>query len=103
MIKFFRKIRQRLLTENKFSKYLLYAIGEIILVVVGILIALKINNWNSLKIKAKEGIQTYQQIKRQIFEDQKELIQTRGLNNNHSIQFSRAIQIIELKLTHLLY
>ena len=46
MIKFFRKIRQRLLTENKFSKYLLYAIGEIVLVVIGILIALQINNWN---------------------------------------------------------
>ncbi|MGB5377522.1 DUF6090 family protein [Muriicola sp.] len=46
MIKFFRKIRQNLLTENKFSKYLLYAIGEIVLVVIGILIALQINNWN---------------------------------------------------------
>ena len=46
MIKFFRKIRQRLLTESKFSKYLLYAIGEIILVVIGILIALGISNWN---------------------------------------------------------
>lgn len=46
MIKFFRKIRQRLLIENKFSKYLLYAIGEIALVVIGILIALQINNWN---------------------------------------------------------
>ncbi|GJM34555.1 MAG: hypothetical protein DHS20C18_35560 [Saprospiraceae bacterium] len=46
MMKFFRKIRQRLLTESKFSKYLLYAIGEIILVVIGILIALQINNWN---------------------------------------------------------
>ena len=46
MIKFFRKIRQRLLTENKFSKYLIYAIGEILLVVLGILIALGINNWN---------------------------------------------------------
>jgi hypothetical protein len=46
MIKFFRKIRQRLLTENKFSKYFLYAIGEIVLVVIGILIALSINNWN---------------------------------------------------------
>ncbi len=45
MIKFFRKIRQNLLSENKFSKYLLYAIGEIILVVIGILIALSINNW----------------------------------------------------------
>lgn len=49
MIKFFRHIRQRLLTENKFSKYLLYAIGEIFLVVVGILIALQINNWNELR------------------------------------------------------
>ncbi|NND93665.1 MAG: hypothetical protein HKN45_02305, partial [Flavobacteriales bacterium] len=46
MIKFFRHIRQRLLTENKFSKYLLYAVGEIVLVVIGILIALQINNWN---------------------------------------------------------
>jgi len=46
MIKFFRKIRQRLLAENKVSKYLLYAIGEIVLVVIGILIALSINNWN---------------------------------------------------------
>ncbi|MCA0133932.1 hypothetical protein [Winogradskyella alexanderae] len=44
MIKFFRKIRQKLLSENKFSKYLIYAIGEIILVVIGILIALQINN-----------------------------------------------------------
>ncbi|WP_052461230.1 DUF6090 family protein [Psychroserpens mesophilus] len=46
MIKFFRKIRQKTLTENKFGKYLTYAIGEIILVVIGILIALSINNWN---------------------------------------------------------
>lgn len=46
MIKLFRKIRQKMLTENKFSKYLLYAIGEILLVVIGIIIALQINNWN---------------------------------------------------------
>ncbi|NER09816.1 hypothetical protein SAMN06265375_101665 [Muriicola jejuensis] len=46
MIKFFRKIRQQLLEENKFSKYLMYAIGEIVLVVIGILIALSINTWN---------------------------------------------------------
>ncbi len=57
MIKFFRKIRQKLLAENRFSKYLLYAIGEIVLVVIGILIALQINNWNeNEKIKAEEKI-----------------------------------------------
>jgi uncharacterized protein with PQ loop repeat len=46
MIKLFRKIRQNMFKENKASKYLLYAIGEIILVVIGILIALQLNNWN---------------------------------------------------------
>ena len=46
MIKFFRKIRQKLLEQNRVSKYLIYAFGEIILVVIGILIALAINNWN---------------------------------------------------------
>ncbi len=46
MLRFFRQIRQRLLTDNKFSKYLLYAVGEILLVVIGILIALQIDNWN---------------------------------------------------------
>ncbi len=49
MIKFFRRIRQQLLVQNRFSKYLLYAIGEIILVVIGILIALQINSWNKDK------------------------------------------------------
>tara|TARA_R110002073_G_scaffold319700_1_gene494494 strand:- start:24256 stop:24981 length:726 start_codon:yes stop_codon:yes gene_type:complete len=57
MIKFFRKIRQKMLTENKFSKYMLYAIGEIILVVIGILIALQINNWNSNRIEKESDSQ----------------------------------------------
>jgi hypothetical protein len=57
MIKFFRKIRQQLITKNKFSKYILYAIGEIVLVVIGILIALSINNWNETrKIKNKKQV-----------------------------------------------
>ena len=57
MIKFFRKIRQDLLMENKTGKYFKYAIGEIVLVVIGILIALQINNWNgNLKQQQKEHI-----------------------------------------------
>jgi len=46
MIKFYRKIRQKMLTENKFSSYLIYAIGEIILVVIGIFLAIQLNNLN---------------------------------------------------------
>ena len=57
MIKFFRHIRQNLLMENKTSRYFKYAIGEIILVVIGILIALQINNWNE-KRKIEKEIQT---------------------------------------------
>ncbi|WP_191859412.1 DUF6090 family protein [Hanstruepera ponticola] len=49
MIKFFRKIRYNLMEQNKTGKYFKYAIGEIILVVIGILIALQINNWNETR------------------------------------------------------
>jgi len=53
MIKFFRKIRQKLLSENKIGNYLIYAFGEIVLVVIGILIALQINNWNEFRKERK--------------------------------------------------
>jgi hypothetical protein len=49
MLTFFKRFRQALLSENKISKYLLYAIGEIILVVIGILIAIQVNNWNEAR------------------------------------------------------
>jgi type II secretory pathway pseudopilin PulG len=51
MIKLFRKTRQSLLNEGKTTKYFKYAIGEIVLVVIGILIALQINNWNENRQK----------------------------------------------------
>ena len=69
MIKFFRRIRQELLTENKFSKYLLYAIGEIILVVIGILIAIQINNWNQNRLKGKKEIQILKSFETQFQND----------------------------------
>ncbi|MDC6365745.1 MULTISPECIES: DUF6090 family protein [Flavobacteriaceae] len=58
MIKFFRKIRKQLLSEKKFGNYLLYAVGEIVLVVIGILIALAIDNSNDNRIK-REKEQVY--------------------------------------------
>ena len=53
MIKFFRKIRQNLLMENKTGKYFKYAIGEIVLVVIGILIALQLNTWKEANAERK--------------------------------------------------
>lgn len=58
MIKFFRKIRKKLSDDNKPLKYMRYAIGEIVLVVIGILIALQINNWNDNGLK-KEQLNTF--------------------------------------------
>lgn len=69
MIKFFRRFRQQLLAENKFSKYVLYAIGEIILVVIGILIALQINNWNTQRIDSKKGQTLLLEIRENLNED----------------------------------
>lgn len=52
MISFFRKIRQKLLSQNQVTRYLAYAIGEIFLVMIGILLALQVNNWNEERILA---------------------------------------------------
>jgi hypothetical protein len=54
MIKFFRHIRKDLMNQNKNAKYLKYAIGEIVLVMVGILLALQVNNWNEARIISKQ-------------------------------------------------
>lgn len=55
MIRFFRQLRQRLLKENNVRRYLIYAMGEIFLVVIGILIAIAINNWQEAqKLRAYE-------------------------------------------------
>ena len=102
MVHFFRKIRYQLFTKNlptgstgKFSKYLLYAIGEIILVVIGILIVLKINNLNNQQILNKAEITSYQNIKRHVIEEKAELTQVIGINNYFKKTFECANTIIE--------
>ena len=93
MIKFFRKIRQRLLTENKFSKYLIYAIGEIILVVIGILIALSINNWNeaqrdrSFEVKMLKEINLALKIDIEYFKLMSTRVQTLNSNADFFINY----------------
>lgn len=66
MLKIYRTIRQRLLTEGKAGKYLRYAIGEIVLVVIGILIALSINNWNTEHKEANIEKKYLENIKRDL-------------------------------------
>src|SRR6056297_2135301 len=69
MLKFFRKIRQNLLSENKLTKYLLYAIGEIALVMLGILLALQVNNWNENRKSKKTETYVLNEILSNLNED----------------------------------
>ena len=89
MIKFFRHIRQRLLSENKTGKYLKYAIGEIILVVIGILIALQINNWNEQRKVDREIFKTLTEIRSNLISDSLSISETRILKSEDiNIQYT---------------
>jgi hypothetical protein len=79
MIKFFRKIRQNLLTKGKTATYLKYAVGEIILVVIGILIALSINNWNQKRLIKIQSDQVLLNLKTEVTESKLELENNLGL------------------------
>ncbi len=59
MIRLFKKVRQKLLSENNYSLYILYASGEILLVIVGIIIALQIDNWNDNRKVLNDELQIY--------------------------------------------
>ncbi len=86
MIKFFRKIRQNLLSEGKTGKYLKYAIGEVILVVIGILIALSINNWNQDITSKNEIKQILKEVHNDLNQDflylNKRINEVERFNNN---------------------
>jgi hypothetical protein len=81
MIKFFRHIRKNLLTENKFGKYLLYAIGEITLVVIGILIALQIDTWKDNRKANKSAITNYTNLLTALQQDSAQVQRTIKLNS----------------------
>ena len=66
MITFFRRIRKSLLDGGRTSKYLIYAIGEIGLVVIGILIALQINTWNEQRINTNEERRIFQDLSEEL-------------------------------------
>ena len=68
MITFFRKIRQKLLSQNQITRYLVYALGEIVLVVIGILIALQVNNWNENRKKQALSQETIGNLKTELEE-----------------------------------
>ena len=92
MLRFFRKIRQNLLSDNKFSKYLLYAIGEILLVVIGILIALQIDNWNEEKKNRAYEKEMLVQIKENLLQDKMAL---KGIAQSYKTAIEASRKLLE--------
>jgi len=96
MIKFFRKIRQKLLTENKFGKYILYAVGEILLVVIGIMIALYINNKNLQRITENKIVEILKEIQTDLSED---ILKADEMIAYYKLKKSKIKLILDNKLT----
>jgi hypothetical protein len=95
MINFFRQIRKKLADNNQFLKYSRYAIGEIVLVVVGILIALSINNWNQERINENNVQGMLKLVHRELLGDIRAL-ESEIRNRNQKYQLmSRSLRIIE--------
>lgn len=84
-----------MIRENNFQKYSTYAIGEILLVMIGILLALQINNCNTKRIEKREGISAYKNIKRQISDDKNAISGNIDYNNLYYEQYEFANQVIE--------
>ena len=82
MIKFFRKIRQNLLLEGQTGKYFKYAIGEIVLVVIGILIALSINNWNEQRKENNNEQAILKRLEQEFLSNREQLLNKIQLRNN---------------------
>ena len=100
MIKFFRKIRFDLMEKNKTNNYLKYAIGEIILVVIGILIALQINNWNENRKERYVELRLLEEIKANL-ETTLSNFRIDTMYNSRTVTFYRSInQYIEKTLPY---
>ena len=97
MIKFFRRIRQRMITESKFTKYLLYAIGEIILVVIGILIALGINNWNQEKGNRLVETRVLKELNRNLLKDLEEIRGDISIMDSVQISSNEIIRTLKME------
>lgn len=97
MIKFFRQIRFKLMSENKTSKYFKYAIGEIILVVIGILIALQINNWNEDRKNRSKEAKILRSLQSNLRTDIKNIEVQLTMKKNAIADYTSALDIISGK------
>lgn len=94
-MKVFRKIRAELLNEGKTKRYILYAIGEILLVMIGILLAFQVDSWNDGMLRRKQELNYYKNVREQLVDDSTSIFDNWQFNNRYLRQFDFAIDIIE--------
>ncbi|MET1260554.1 DUF6090 family protein [Flagellimonas sp. DF-77] len=102
MIKFFRRIRKRLFAENNFSKYLMYAVGEIILVMIGILLALQANNWNVERTAKRELEQSLSKLLVELNQDKIHLNAVMSQNASYESMLDSCLMILKNPKDHTL-
>ena len=92
MLRFFRTLRQSLLAENRVSRYLLYAVGEIVLVVIGILLALQINTWNQERQNRSEERKYLSRLEKDL---QQDLLRIGVVRDNYETRLVLAMRILD--------
>ena len=85
-------MRQQLLSENKTGKYLKYAIGEIVLVMIGILLALQINNWNEARSQKDQLHQYLATLVKELNNDKEKLMSSKNVNSFRVHSMQRLLQ-----------
>ena len=97
MINYFRKIRKQMADDNIPVKYMRYAIGEIILVVIGILIALQINNWNEKRLSKNSIVNYYERIHDELSRTNPDIINFNKVIDTLITANRRSLYILNLK------
>ncbi len=94
-MKLFRGIRQSFIKEGNLKKYLLYAVGEILLVMIGISLAFQVSNWDDNRIKKNAESKYYENLRAQIVDDSHIILEQIHFNNRYLVEFNYINEIIE--------
>ncbi len=94
-MKLFRSVRQNLIKEGNIKRYFIYAIGEILLVMIGISLAFQVSNWDDNRIKKNAEIRYYENIRDQIADDKALVTEQIHFNNRYMKEFKYANEILE--------
>jgi hypothetical protein len=98
MIRFFRNIRQKLAAENKVMAYMRYAIGEIMLVVIGILIELQVNNWNEIRKERLVEIKYLKNLKHDLQSDSTDVVYYKNIRVGQANAAQELIKLAKTKI-----